>query len=232
MNTVFTARQQVMEDREAGIDCHQQRAPYSQAVFNVEDLVSTDNPVVQFQAWFTEARACPGITEPQAMSLATCTADGKPSVRVVLMKQIDKSGLVFYTNYDSRKGRELEANPQAAAVFYWGPLHRQIRVEGRVERVSVEQSEMYFHSRPYDSQVSASASPQSTIIASREVLVQEVERLKTAYPDLVPCPPHWGGYRLIPSSFEFWQGQSSRLHDRLVFTNHGGDTWKLTRLAP
>lgn len=220
-----------MEDKEAGIDCHQQRTPYSQTVFDVHDLVSTSNPVVQFQAWFAEAKACPGITEPHAMSLATCSADGKPSVRVVLMKQIDKAGLVFYTNYESRKGRELEMNPQVAVVFYWGPLHRQIRVEGRVERVSAEQSEMYFHSRPYDSQISASASSQSTVIANRDVLVREVERLKTAHPTLVPFPPQWGGYRLIPSSFEFWQGQSNRLHDRLVFTKQE-DTWVVHRLSP
>ena len=220
-----------MEDKEAGIDCHQQRTPYSQTVFDVHDLVSTSNPVVQFQAWFAEAKACSGITEPHAMSLATCSADGKPSVRVVLMKQIDKAGLVFYTNYESRKGRELEMNPQVAVVFYWGPLHRQIRVEGRVERVSAEQSEMYFHSRPYDSQISASASSQSTVIANRDVLVREVERLKTAHPTLVPFPPQWGGYRLIPSSFEFWQGQSNRLHDRLVFTKQE-DTWVVHRLSP
>lgn len=220
-----------MEDKEVGIDCHQQRTPYSQTVFDVHDLVSTSNPVVQFQAWFAEAKACPGITEPHAMSLATCSADGKPSVRVVLMKQIDKAGLVFYTNYESRKGRELEMNPQVAVVFYWGPLHRQIRVEGRVERVSAEQSEMYFHSRPYDSQISASASSQSTVIANRDVLVREVERLKTAHPTLVPYPPQWGGYRLIPSSFEFWQGQSNRLHDRLVFTKQE-DTWVVHRLSP
>ena len=220
-----------MEDKEAGIDCHQQRTPYSQTVFDVHDLVSTSNPVVQFQAWFAEAKACSGITEPHAMSLATCSADGKPSVRVVLMKQIDKAGLVFYTNYESRKGRELEMNPQVAVVFYWGPLHRQIRVEGRVERVSAEQSEMYFHSRPYDSQISASASSQSTVIANRDVLVQEVERLKTDHPTLVPYPPQWGGYRLIPSSFEFWQGQSNRLHDRIVFTKQE-DTWVVHRLSP
>ena len=220
-----------MEGKGPGVDCHQERSPYSQAVFDVHDLVSTNNPVVQFQAWFAEAKACPGITEPHAMSLATCSADGRPSVRVVLMKQIDKEGLVFYTNYDSRKGRELEANPQAAVVFYWGPLHRQIRVEGRVERVSTEQSELYFHSRPYDSQISASASLQSTVIASREVLVQEMQRLKTAHPTLVPCPPQWGGYRLIPSSYEFWQGQSNRLHDRLVFTKQE-DTWVVHRLSP
>lgn len=220
-----------MEDKRAGVDVHQQRTPYSQVVFDVPDLVSSNNPVVQFQAWFTEAKACPGITEPHAMSLATCSADGRPSVRVVLMKQIDKAGLVFYTNYGSRKGHELESNPQAAVVFYWGPLHRQIRVEGRVERVSAEQSEMYFHSRPYDSQISASASAQSTVVASREVLVQEVERLKAAHPTLVPFPPQWGGYRLVPSSFEFWQGHSNRLHDRLVFTRKG-DTWVVHRLAP
>jgi pyridoxamine-phosphate oxidase len=217
------------------VDCHQDRTAYSTKVLDFKDLSSSTDPFVQFQAWFKEAKECPELKEPNAMCLATCSKDGRPSVRTVLMKMIDRTGVIFYTNYNSRKGKELEENPFAAAVFFWEPLHRQIRIEGRVEKIPTEQSESYFHSRPRDSQISAAVSPQSSVVVSRTNLEEEWTKLREKYSDpvtVVPYPPHWGGFKIVPDCFEFWQGQTNRFHDRFVFTKTREDSWKICRLAP
>jgi pyridoxamine 5'-phosphate oxidase len=167
------------------------------------------------------------------MALATATTDGHPSVRLVLLRGFDERGFVFFTNYESRKARELEHNPRAALVFYWPELDRQVRTEGNVERISAEESDAYFQSRARGSRLGAWASPQSQIIASREVLDRRMEELEAEYREAeVPRPPYWGGYRVIPASVEFWQGQTDRLHDRLRYRRLEGGSWCLERLAP
>jgi pyridoxamine 5'-phosphate oxidase len=191
------------------------------------------DPDVQFERWFAEARAA-GIHEPEAMALATATPDGTPSARMVLLKGHDERGFAFYTNRESRKGGELLVNPRAALLFHWAPpLHRQVRVEGRVERMSDEDSLTYFATRPRVSRLGAWASPQSRPLGSREELerlVADVERRFAAEEEL-PLPPHWGGYRVVPEAFEFWQGRDGRLHDRARYTRDGG-AWRRARLAP
>jgi pyridoxamine 5'-phosphate oxidase len=191
------------------------------------------DPDVQFERWFAEARAA-GIHEPEAMALATATPDGTPSARMVLLKGHDERGFAFYTNRESRKGGELLVNPRAALLFHWAPpLHRQVRVEGRVERMSDEDSLAYFATRPRVSRLGAWASPQSRPLGSREELerlVADVERRFAAEEEL-PLPPHWGGYRVVPEAFEFWQGRDGRLHDRARYTRDGG-AWRRARLAP
>ena len=172
------------------------------------------------------------LPEPTAMTLATCTPEGRPSTRVVLLKECDARGLVFYTNYESRKGQELATNPQAALQFHWVALERVVRIEGRVERVSAADSDAYFRTRPLDSRIGAWASPQSRVIASRVVLVTEAARIGASYMLDPPRPPHWGGYRLVPDTFEFWQGRKSRLHDRLRYTLGPDGGWLRERLAP
>jgi pyridoxamine 5'-phosphate oxidase len=205
------------------------RITYAQSKLD-EDTIHPD-PIQQFQAWFDQACAA-NILEPNAMTLATATPSGVPSARIVLLKGLDDRGFVFYTNYDSRKGQELEANAHAALVFWWGALERQVRVEGRVEKVSDRETQDYFHSRPHESQLGAWASEQSQVIPNREVLEQRLADLAQQYQDQpVPRPPHWGGFRVIPHQLEFWQGRPSRLHDRLRYQLHNG-TWKLDRLAP
>lgn len=188
---------------------------------------------MQFERWFAEARAA-GIHEPEAMALATATPDGAPSVRMLLLKGHDARGFAFYTNRESRKGAELAGNPQAALLFHWAPpLHRQVRVEGRVESMSDADSLAYFATRPRVSQIGAWASPQSDPLASRaelERLVTDVEQRFAAEAQL-PLPPHWGGFRVVPEAFEFWQGRDGRLHDRARYTRDGG-AWRRTRLAP
>ena len=189
------------------------------------------DPVEQFAVWFAEAGAV--VHAPEAMTLATAAPDGSPSARMVLLKRFDERGLVFHTHYTSRKGRELEANPRAALLFHWSPLGRQVRVEGRVERIPEEESDAYFASRPRDAQVGALASRQSDPLESRGVLY---ERLAELDGDLaggpVPRPPTWGGYLVVPDAWEFWQHRDSRLHDRFRYERTDGGAWTITRLFP
>ena len=190
------------------------------------------DPMKEFDAWFQKGLEC-GVVEPSAMTLATVGPEGRPSARVVLLKEYDEQGVVFYTNYESRKGRELAANPHAALVLWWPPLGRQLRLEGPVERVSREQSEAYFRTRPLGSRLSAWASRQSEVIESRAMLERRVEELAAAYADGdVPLPPFWGGYRLRPTSIEFWEGRENRLHDRRRCTLLADGTWQVDRLSP
>src|SRR5579859_8123115 len=190
------------------------------------------SPSDQFSHWFREAGAA-GMQAPEAAALATATEQGIPSVRMVLVKAREESGFVFYSNYDSRKGRELAANPHAALVFHWPVLGRQVRVEGAVERTSPAESASYVRGRPRRSQLSALASPQSQVIAGREVLEQRVSELaKRSSGNDLPVPENWGGFRLVPNSFEFWQHREDRLHDRLRYTRRAGGEWLLERLAP
>jgi pyridoxamine 5'-phosphate oxidase len=194
-----------------------------------EDLV--DDPMEQVRIWFDEARAL-DLPMPEAMTLATSDANGRPSARIVLLHGIDENGFVFHTNYDSRKGRELEANPRAALVLYWQPLGRQVRVEGDIERVSEEESAQYFRTRPRGGQLGAWASRQSEQIESRDVLEERVRGLAGEYEGReVPLPPFWGGYRLLPDRIELWQHGEDRLHDRFAY-ERSGDSWTHSRLSP
>jgi pyridoxamine 5'-phosphate oxidase len=198
-----------------------------------ESLTERDvdpDPVLQFEKWFEEALHAEMI-EPNAMTLATSTRDGHPSARIVLLKGADARGFVFFTDYRSRKGAELEANPHVSLCFWWDALQRQVRITGTVARVSREESETYFKTRPHGSRIGAWASTQSAALLSREVLEREVQRLEGTYPGDVPLPSHWGGYRVTPDSLEFWQGRPSRLHDRIVYTRSGA-TWMIGRLSP
>lgn len=188
------------------------------------------DPFTQFQRWFDEALRAE-LPMANAMTLATASADGAPSARIVLLKDIDRGGFVFYTNYRSRKGRELAANPRAALVFHWNDLEREVRIEGSVEQVTAAESDEYFASRPLPSRHAAIASPQSEVVASRAVLEAEFAAAEAAHGDAAPRPAHWGGYRVMPASVEFWQGRPSRLHDRLLYTLQDG-RWTIRRLAP
>lgn len=189
-------------------------------------------PLAQFDRWFAEAQQS-GFIEANAMTLATADAQGRPSCRVVLLKDHDERGFTFFTNYESRKGRELDENPRAALLFFWDRLERQVRIEGEVTRTSREESLAYFGSRSRGSRLSAAISPQSREVESRALLETRRSELegRLAGSEEVPCPEHWGGYRLVPTRYEFWQGGESRLHDRFVFERDGGE-WKLTRLGP
>jgi pyridoxamine 5'-phosphate oxidase len=190
------------------------------------------NPFEQFKIWFNQALAAQ-LPEPNAMTIATATSDGKPSARMVLLKDYSERGFVFYTNYNSHKGQQLVKNPWGAIAFWWAELERQVRIEGRVEKVSEAESDEYFHSRPKGSQLGAWVSNQSQVIESREVLEQSLQHLKEEYEDkAVPRPPHWGGFRLIPDEIEFWQGRPSRLHDRLLYRRGEDGSWTIQRLAP
>lgn len=204
------------------------RKSYERA--ELDESASRNEPLEQFRQWFDEALAAQ-VPEPNAMTLATVGAGGRPSTRIVLVKSFDERGIVWYTNYDSRKGRELAANPYAALQFHWVELERVVRIEGRVEKVSEEESEAYFRSRPLDSRIGAWASPQSQVIASRAVLVANAAKYGAQFALNPPKPPHWGGYRLVPDCWEFWQGRKSRLHDRLRYRLHDG-AWVRERLAP
>jgi pyridoxamine 5'-phosphate oxidase len=188
------------------------------------------DPFRQFTRWFDEALNA-DLMEPNAMALATVDAHGRPGSRMVLLKGVDEKGFVFFTNYESRKGLDLAANPMAALLFWWDRLHRQVRVEGRVEKVEDAESERYFESRPYGSRIGAAASPQSRVIGSRADLEERFRALEAAHPEDLPRPAHWGGFRVVPDHFEFWQGRESRLHDRLVY-RPAGDAWRIERLAP
>lgn len=190
------------------------------------------DPVRQFAVWFGQAAGA-GMSAPEAAALATASSDGAPSVRMVLVKRSDESGFVFYSNYESRKGQELTDNPRAALMFHWGQLDRQVRVEGPVQRTSQDETAAYVRSRPRGSQLSALASPQSRPIASRELLERRVAELAAAHEDAeLPMPYAWGGFRLLPEMFEFWQQCEDRLHDRLRYTRGRGESWQLERLAP
>ncbi|MEQ8976049.1 MAG: pyridoxamine 5'-phosphate oxidase [Coleofasciculus sp. C1-SOL-03] len=206
------------------------RREYSLQQLNKKD--AHPNPFEQFTLWFDQAVAAK-LPEPNAMTLATATSDGKPSARMVLLKGYDERGFVFYTNYKSRKGQQLLANPWGAIAFWWTQLERQVRIEGQIEQVSAEESDAYFHSRPQDSQLGAWASEQSQVIDSREVLEQRLQQLKKEYETkTIPRPPHWGGFRLIPVAIEFWQGRPSRLHDRLLYQRTAEGSWMIQRLSP
>lgn len=189
------------------------------------------DPIVQFERWFTEAGAS-GTPLPEAVALATATPDGVPSARMVLCKGVDERGFTFFTNYGSDKGRELAANPRAALVFYWPALGRQVRVTGRVSRVSDAESDAYFQTRPLESRLSAAASPQSAVVPSRAELEAMVEEVRRQHGTTVPRPPAWGGYRLEPDAIEFWVHRDNRLHDRLRYRRRPDGGWVLERLAP
>lgn len=190
------------------------------------------NPIKQFQHWY-DAVVRAKVAEPDAMMLATAAHDGRPSARMVLLKLVDSKGFVFYTNYNSRKGRELAANPVAALVFFWAEFHRQVRVEGTVSKVSVEESEAYFRSRPRDGQLSSLASAQSEVVESRSALDVRFEELRNKYEGTaISRPLHWGGYRLVPERIEFWQARFARLNDRILYELRQNGTWLIRRLAP
>ena len=190
------------------------------------------DPIRQFQIWLDDAIAA-NIPLAEAMTLATATPDGRPAARMVLLKQVDQNGFVFFTNYRSAKARQLDANPYAALVFYWNLLERQVRVEGSVVRTSAEESREYFQTRPRESQIGAWASEQSEVIAGRDVLERRAQELETLYCDRdVDCPEHWGGYRLKPERIEFWKGRIGRLHDRILYELTSDGTWTISRLAP
>ena len=205
------------------------RKSYERAELN-EDA-SCAAPGQQFSKWLEEAIAAQ-LPEPNAMTLATVGSDLRPSTRVVLIKGLDERGIVWFPNYDSRKGRELAGNPHAALQFHWVELERVVRIEGRVEKISDEESDAYFHSRPLDSRIGAWASPQSEVISGRGVLVANAAKYGAQFLLQPPRPPHWGGYRLLADRWEFWQGRRSRLHDRLRYTQQAGGDWLRERLAP
>ena len=206
------------------------RKEYARA--GLDESAALADPFAQFARWFSEAATAP-VPEPNAMTLATVGPDGVPAARIVLLKGYDASGFVFYTNYASAKGRAIDAHPDVALLFFWPELERQIRITGRAAKVAHTESEAYFASRPRGSQIGAWASPQSEVIASRaelEARAAEIERTHAGA--AVPVPPTWGGYRVAPSRFEFWQGRPNRLHDRLAYVRVDGETWRRERLAP
>ncbi|XP_028675721.1 pyridoxine-5'-phosphate oxidase isoform X1 [Erpetoichthys calabaricus] len=232
------------QSRKMDLSCMRKTYKADEEAFEENHLVSLD-PIQQFAKWFEEASHCPAVGEANAMCLATCTKEGRPSARMLLLKGFGRDGFRFFTNYDSRKGKELDSNPYATLVFYWEPLNRQVRIEGMVRRLPRDVAEEYFHSRPKNSQIGALVSQQSTVIPNREFLRQRNVELCEKYKDIeVPLPDYWGGYILKPDIIEFWQGQTNRLHDRLVFRKKTCSTltetecvqvedgWVLQRLAP
>jgi pyridoxamine 5'-phosphate oxidase len=204
------------------------RVDYRRAALSERECAK--DPFDQLMRWLDEAIAA-RVPEANAMSLSTVDAAGAPSSRIVLLKALDARGLVFHTNYDSRKGRELEANPRVALLFFWPELERQVRIAGRAEHASAAESDAYFAERPRESQLGAWASPQSAEIADREVIEARLAEVRERFPGTVSRPPRWGGVRVVPKRFEFWQGRPSRLHDRLQWTREG-DGWTIVRLAP
>ncbi|TGZ10369.1 pyridoxamine 5'-phosphate oxidase [Streptomyces rhizosphaericola] len=207
------------------------REHYRSEDFTERDL--SPDPMDQFARWFRQVAAGGVLHEPNAMVVSTATPDGRPSSRTVLLKQYDDRGFVFFTNYGSRKGRELAANPYVSLLFPWHPMTRQVIVTGTASRVSREETADYFRTRPHGSQLGAWASEQSTVIGSREELIERYEELAARYPEgeTVPAPPNWGGFRVVPATVEFWQGHGNRLHDRLRYVREGG-SWRAERLCP
>lgn len=209
---------------------HDLRNEYSRATLD-EANVEAD-PIRQFHGWFEEALAAK-VPEPHAMALATASPDGHPSVRIVLLRGYDDRGFTFFTNYESRKGRELAANPHAALVLYWHDLERQVRIEGTVLRIAPEESDAYFNTRPEGARLGAWASPQSDVIPGRGLLEERCREIERQYPDgRIPRPGNWGGFRVVPGSVEFWQGRPNRLHDRLRYLRDPQGAWRVERLAP
>jgi pyridoxamine 5'-phosphate oxidase len=206
------------------------RREYARAALTEAEL--HPDPLYQFRLWFTQALEA-AVNEPNAMTLATATPNGQPSARIVLLKGVDEQGFVFFTSYESRKGRELESNPHAALVFFWPELERQVRVTGVASRVSPAESEAYFRSRPRGSRIGAWASAQSEVIPNRAALQERIDEVMARFPEEeVPIPPFWGGYRVVPEVVEFWQGRPSRLHDRLRYSRQPIGDWLIERLAP
>ena len=205
------------------------RRDYSLHSLNESDVAA--NPIEQFTKWWSDAIKSE-ILEVNAMTLATSDKNGKPSARIVLLKGFDERGFVFFTNYESNKAKALAENPKAALIFFWKEIERQIKIEGTVEKVSVQESDTYFFSRPEGSRIGAWASPQSKIITGRNILEENVQKYKEEFKNSIPRPPHWGGYRVMPELIEFWQGRSNRLHDRIQYTKIHNGSWKVDRLAP
>ncbi|KAB0637849.1 pyridoxamine 5'-phosphate oxidase [Burkholderia latens] len=207
------------------------RINYSRA--SLDEADAAPDPFAQFDRWFKEALDAK-LPEPNTMTLATVGDDGRPSARIVLIKGVDERGFVFFTNYESRKGRDLAAHPYAALLFYWIELERQVRIEGRIEKTSADESDRYFASRPLGSRIGAWASDQSAVIDSRATLEAREKAVAERYGENPPRPPHWGGYRVVPDAIEFWQGRPSRLHDRLLYTRDAAAAsgWTISRLSP
>lgn len=205
------------------------RKDYQQASLSESDVAA--DPFQQFGIWFDQALKA-DAAEANAMSLSTVTADGRPTSRIVLIKEFDQRGFCWFTNYDSAKGHDLANNPYGALLFFWTVLERQVRIEGRIEKVSAEENDTYFHSRPLGSRQSANASLQSQPVANRQILEQQLASVLEKFGDQPPRPEHWGGYRLVPEKIEFWQGRSSRLHDRIVYTRNADGSWSIGRLQP
>ncbi|MBL6657141.1 MAG: pyridoxamine 5'-phosphate oxidase [Flavobacteriales bacterium] len=203
------------------------RTDYVKNELNFDDL--TTHPFELFKLWMTDALK--QVSEPNAFVFSTVNPEGRPSSRVLLLRDLDDKGFNFFTNYNSQKSQDIESNPFVCMNFFWYESERQVRVSGRIEKLPVEASDDYFQSRPYDSKIGAWSSPQSSVIESREILVKNVKDFSSQYSDDVPRPPHWGGYCIVPDKIEFWQGRSSRLHDRFVYSLEG-EEWKIERLAP
>lgn len=203
--------------------------------YRLQSLLEQDvdaDPIKQFEKWWHQATES-GVEEPNAMTLSTCTRDGKPSARIVLLKEVRRNGFVFFTNYESKKGRQLHDNPYASLVFFWKELERQVRIEGGIEKISAKESDDYFSKRPYESRIGAWSSPQSQVIKNRDVLEKNVAHYTEKFPvQNVPRPANWGGFLVKPSLIEFWQGRPGRLHDRIQYVNNETKSWIIERLAP